>query len=213
MTLAFRPEYRSSQKETNDPVVKILFESICEDGQSMPLDEIEIEFLLHQASLTPSSGILNCLIHQASFHESPVRASELFKVCLDHAILELNDEALASRIIASWLTRLQPHRNEFIKISEGAQTSPNTIDQLGGSSAHWILSPQLLVPAGTGNLTPRGTCFFEDFLRLQDLKVILLFGFITPWIKWISGLELNSPTKIRSLVYSWIGTVPRQSHP
>ena len=130
MTLAFRPEYRSSQKETNDPVVKILFESICEDGQSMPLDEIEIEFLLHQASLTPSSGILNCLIHQASFHESPVRASELFKVCLDHAILELNDEALASRIIASWLTRLQPHRNEFIKISEGAQTSPNTIDQL-----------------------------------------------------------------------------------
>jgi hypothetical protein len=130
MTLAFRPEYRSSQKGTNDPVVKILFESICEDGQSMPLEEPEIEFLLHEASLTPSSGILKCLIHQASFHESPVRASELFKVCLDHAILELNDEALASRIIGAWLTRLQPHRNELIKIPEGAHTSPNTIDQL-----------------------------------------------------------------------------------
>ncbi|NBQ54766.1 MAG: hypothetical protein EBU49_14465, partial [Proteobacteria bacterium] len=130
MTLTFRPEYRSSQKETDDPVGKILFDSICMDGQSMPLDEIEIDFLLHRRVLNNSPELLQCLLHQASVHDSPPRASELFKVCLDHAILELNDEALASKIIGAWLTRLKPHQNTPVIIREQNWNTQNTLDSL-----------------------------------------------------------------------------------
>lgn len=130
LILRFRPEFRSSKKEINDAVGKVLFDSICLDGQSMPLDESEIDFLLNRGSLNGPPEILQCLVHQASVDDNPSRASELFKICLDHVILELNDEAHASRIITAWLIRLKPKQSPSLEINELTGNTKNKLDDL-----------------------------------------------------------------------------------
>ncbi|NBQ53082.1 MAG: hypothetical protein EBU49_05820, partial [Proteobacteria bacterium] len=232
MTLALRPEYRSPQKERNDPVVKILFESICEDGQSMPLDELETEFLLHHASLTSSSELLKCLIHQASVHDSPVRASELFKVCLDQAILQLNDEALASRIISAWLTRLQPHRDEPIKIGQTDLTSQNTMDQLAAELIQLLdefdqksaseLREQLANAGFVSPLDPvpaiAGACRNEKFETARNLfrralsaapgsegALALQLNHALDQMDFKTGIKRRDKNAIVSLLLDWYG--------
>ena len=125
--LTFSPRNRFSQIQNNDSAGRILYESIWQDGQSMPLDEVEIDFLVDQGALKSSPKLLKCFLHQASVNSSAGRASELFKMCLDYVILELGDESLACSIIGTWLARLQPDPVALTKTQDGSR---NTIDQL-----------------------------------------------------------------------------------
>jgi hypothetical protein len=87
--------------------------SVLNDGQSLPLEEIETRMIIENVAGKISPEVLRCLMHQAMICDDLATSSEWFKICLDHSLLQGGDEALAARIINSWLTRLQPAKNNL----------------------------------------------------------------------------------------------------
>ncbi len=130
LILTIQSEFHVTPGNSAHDVASLLFASICRDGQETPLDEIEIEFILRPDITRKTPELLDCLLHQAMAHENNARASELYKICLDHAVLELHDEIFAARIIECWLARLQPRGILHTKTEEKVASSAETIDRL-----------------------------------------------------------------------------------
>ncbi len=130
LILNFGSEFVSKVRDFSKLIVIRVLESACLEGQAQPINDIEIELIEQSGFLNVNETALRCLLHQATIHKNTARASELFKVCLDHAVLRINDEKLAIRVISCWLERLKPARSAKSGTLLGESNVATTIDQL-----------------------------------------------------------------------------------